>query len=259
MNLENGERWITIAPTRLEFAAPMQALTDAVYDVAPGDDPGECLRADHFRHHLALFPEGQFVALMQADDPDQPQRVVGLTASMRIDFDPENPFVEPWTETISGGWLRRHTPAGEWMYGVESCVHPDVRGAGVGSRLMDARFAVAKALNLRGMVAGGTLMDYCQHAELSPAEYLEAVKAGRIFDGNVSKQIRKGFTPVALIPHYVDDPCALGWGAVIVWHNPDYDPSRPILRELPPGFTPPLPTFPLRPRTPIAYPVEEQP
>ncbi|MCS7072380.1 MAG: hypothetical protein NZM00_12815, partial [Anaerolinea sp.] len=67
-------------------------------------------------------------------------------------------------------------------------------------------------------------------------EYLQGVIEGRYFDGNVSKQIRKGFRPIALIPNYVTDPCSLGWGAVIVWDNPDYDPVRGPQRDLPPDF-----------------------
>ena len=237
---------IRIIPTEARYAPQMEALTDLVYNIPPGGDPKECLRAEHFRHHVEIFPEGQFIALVDTPEGEQ---VVGLTASMRIVFDPEHPFIEPWKVTISGGWLRRHTPDADWMYGVESCVHPDFRGSGIGGRLMEARFAVAKALNVRGMVAGGTLMDYCLEAErASPEEYLQGVIDGRFIDGNVTKQIRKGFQPIALIPNYVHDPCSLGWGAVIVWRNPDYDPAQPTRLHLPEDFTPPVGSFPLKKR-----------
>lgn len=233
---------IRIVPTETRYARQMEELTNVVYDLPPGGDTRECLRAEHFRHHVHIFPQGQFVAL----DGD---RVVGLTASMRIDFDPDHPFIEPWPVTISNGWLSRHTPDGAWMYGVESAVHPDYQGRGIGGKLMEARFEVARALNVRGMVAGSTLMDYCKEAHhATPEEYLEGVKVGRFFDGNLTKQMKKGFVPLALIPNYVTDPCSLGWGAVIVWYNPDYDPAIGPRRDLPPGFAPKTYTAVLKPK-----------
>jgi hypothetical protein len=174
-----------------------------------------------FRRHMQIFPEGQFVAL-------EAGRVVGLTASMRIPFDPAHPFIEPWFTTISDGWLYRHDPAAEWMYGVESCVHPDYQGAGIGGKLMQARFDVARALNLRGMVAGSDIMDYPQVADqVTPEAYVQGVTAGQYWDNNLSKQIKKGFEPVAVIPNYLDAVPGKGWGVVIVWRNPAYDASRP--------------------------------
>lgn len=49
---------------------------------------------------------------------------------------------------------------------------------------------------------------------------------GRIFDQNLSKQMKKGFKPLAPIPDYVDDWESLGWGVLMVWMNPDYRASQ---------------------------------
>ncbi len=115
------------------------------------------------------------------------------------------------------------------MYGVESCVHPDYRSQGVGSKLMDARYDIAKALNLRGMVAGSAIVSYYQVADHVPVEeYVQGVIEGKYFDMNLSKQLKKGFRPGALIPNYVTDVEALQWGVVIIWDNPDYDPQEPF-------------------------------
>lgn len=109
------------------------------------------------------------------------------------------------------------------MYGVESCVHPDYRGQGVGSKLMDARFAVLRRLNLRGMIAGSMIMDYHKVAHLiSPEQYVREVVAGTRFDTNLSKQLHKGFRALNLIPNYVYDPRTLNWAVAIIWENPDY-------------------------------------
>ncbi len=134
------------------------------------------------------------------------------------------------------------------MYGVESCVHPDYRGHGVGSRLMDARFAVLRQLNLRGMIAGSAIIDYYRYADRVPVEdYVRGVEAGIYFDTNLTKQLHKGFRVHTLIPNYVSDPETCGWGVLIVWKNPDYRPARrarwpvapvdrTLKRERPPAF-----------------------
>lgn len=204
-----------------QHAERMEMLQHLVYHTTHAV-PLDSMRAEQFHHHMKVFPQGQFVAIDLATN-----EVIGLTVSMRLDFDPERPFIEPWHVTISDGWLMRHKPKGEWMYGVESCVHPDYRSMGVGGKLMEARFEVARRLNLRGMVAGSALVSYYRHADhISPDAYVQGVVEGTYFDMNLSKQIAKGFRPMATIPHYVTDVEACGWGVVIVWDNPTYDPAQ---------------------------------
>lgn len=188
------------------------------------DDGLDILTAEMFRHHLAVFPEGQFIAI----DPTLPvgKQVIGLTASLRMQFDPAHPTMRAWRETTGNGWLTTHNPNGEWLYGVESCVHPDYRGRGIGGKLIEARFDVVRRLNLRGMVAGSALMSYHEVADrVSIADYVRGVVDGTYFDMNMSKQLRKGFSFTGiLIPDYVVDMEARGWGAVIIRQNLEYRP-----------------------------------
>src|SRR5690606_26414169 len=154
--------------------------------------------------------------------------IIGHTASMLIHYDPSRPFLEPWPVTTGNGYLTTHQPDGEWMYGVESAVLPEYQGHGVGSRLYAARFDLARRLNLRGMVAGSTIMDYHRYADqMTPEQYVEAVAAGFLYDNNLTKQLRKGFRVINIIPNYVTDTLSCGYGAAIVWDNPDYDPGKP--------------------------------
>jgi hypothetical protein len=113
-------------------------------------------------------------------------------------------------------------------------VHPDYRGRGVGSKLMDARFDMVRALNLRGIVAGSAIIDYYRVADhISAEQYVQEVIAGQRFDTNLSKQLHKGFQAVALCPGYLkDDPHTRGWGVTIVWHNPDYQPGLKLARVI---------------------------
>ena len=169
---EPATQRITIVPSRPKYAEQMQDLMHTVYGTTHADPDGT-FSAEMFRRHIELFPEGQFVALAAG-------RVIGLTASMRIPFDPAHPFIEEWYETISNGWLTRHDPHADWMYGVESCVHPDWQSRGIGGKLMQARFDVAQALNLRGMVAGSDIMDYHKVADrISPEDYRARGRRGR--------------------------------------------------------------------------------
>lgn len=124
------------------------------------------------------------------------------------------------------------------MYGVESCVHPEYRGRGVGSKLMDARFEVLRNLNLRGMIAGSMIMDYHKVAHLiTPEQYVREVIAGLRFDTNLTKQIHKGFRVQNLIPNYIHDDRTLDWAAAILWENPDYVYGRtPMTNVIPVRF-----------------------
>ncbi|MEL6268557.1 MAG: GNAT family N-acetyltransferase [Chloroflexota bacterium] len=122
------------------------------------------------------------------------------------------------------------------MYGVESCVHPDYRGRGVGSKLMDARFDVLRQLNLRGMVAGSAIVDYETAPYLTPRQYVREVQAGVRFDTNLSKQLHKGFRVHNIIPDYLpeDGGGTLGYGVAIVWFNPEYREHARLPRAVKP-------------------------
>ncbi|MDX2137789.1 MAG: GNAT family N-acetyltransferase [Chloroflexota bacterium] len=210
--------------SRPEYADQMEALQHTVYGTSREHFLGDAILAEQFRFHTKVFPQGQYIAV----DTDR-DLVVGLTVSMCLQFDPKHPhtLMENWRETTNNAWLTTHKPDGNWMYGVESSVHPDYQGYGIGRALMEARRHVIRKLNLRGMVAGGTLKDYHRHHRtMSPQEYVAHVERGELFDTNISKQIRMGFKPIAVVPNYVDDPDTLGYAALIVWHNPDYHPER---------------------------------
>ncbi len=88
---------IRVIPSALEYVEEMQGLQFLIYDATP-DDYGDCLTAAMFRQHVQVFPQGQFIAL----DTDT-GRIVGITVSMRMNFDPSRPFVEPWVTTTGYG------------------------------------------------------------------------------------------------------------------------------------------------------------
>lgn len=118
-------------------------------------------------------------------------------------------------------------------------MHPAYQGRGVGGKLIEARYDIVRALNLRGMAAGSLIIDYYKVADHIPVEqYVQDVVDGKRFDTNLSKQIRKGFKVHGLIPNYSLHDLSLGWGVEIVWENPDYtEQRRPERRIAPRQYT----------------------
>lgn len=213
---------IQIIPASEHYALQMEHLMATVYNLDPNRDEDCLFNAAHFRQHLAIFPEGQFIAVDTSTDT-----VVGLTVSMRTHFNAREPMLDPWWELIGHGWLTTHKSNGEWLYGVESAVHPAYQGKGIGKQLTNARLETMRSLNLRGMVAGSAIISYYKVADTIPvAEYVADVIAGRRFDNNLTKQIKMGFKPMHIIPNYLPDADCVGYGVEMVIDNPAYVPPR---------------------------------
>jgi hypothetical protein len=115
---------------------------------------------------------------------------------------------------------------------VDTVVRPEYRSRGIGGQLIEARYDLIRALNMRGLVAGSLIMDYHTVADhMSAEEYVRQVEAGTLWDTNLSKQLRKGFRVRGLIPDYSEFAPSLNWGVCITWENPDYRPSpTPVKR-----------------------------
>ncbi|MDX2136917.1 MAG: GNAT family N-acetyltransferase [Chloroflexota bacterium] len=208
---------IDILPSAPEFAEGMERLFIDVFDPGTTAETCEqCMIAAHFRHHLTLFPEGQFVAFEQAT-----RRVVGLAVALRTSYNAAEPYSKSWWQSCGEGWLTTHQPDGEWLLGVESVVDAAYRGHGIGGRLMEQRRALVRRLNLRGIVAGSMPRDY-HLVEMPIEDYVQAVVSGRLFDTNLSKHLRMGFRAVQIIPQYVIDAESRQYGVLIIWDNPDY-------------------------------------
>jgi hypothetical protein len=92
----NGSQ-IMIMPAQAEYAEQMEALLRHVYEVRD-DEVVDDLNAAAYRHHIEVFPEGQLIALEVETD-----RVVGMSSNMRLNFDPAQPVLKPWLETVDYG------------------------------------------------------------------------------------------------------------------------------------------------------------
>ena len=88
---------LKVVPSHPRYAAGIEQLQAEAYQADP-HEWDDMITAEQAITHYQIFPEGQFVAVDNATD-----RVVCMTVSMRIDFNPQQPFLEPWTTTTDYG------------------------------------------------------------------------------------------------------------------------------------------------------------
>ncbi|MEP7119227.1 MAG: aminotransferase class III-fold pyridoxal phosphate-dependent enzyme, partial [Acidobacteriota bacterium] len=197
---------LVVMHARPEHAEQLEGLQVVCF---PTLADGERFKTRHYRRHLELFDEGQFVAL-------DGERVVGATATIRMHFDFDH-IDHTFADIIQGGWLTSHEPDGDWLYGADIGVDPSYRGRGLATALYAARQELVWRRGLRGQVTGGMLRGYgaVKH-EMSAADYYAAVVAGRIKDATLSMQLAIGFEPRELLKDYLQDPVSDNYCALIV-------------------------------------------
>lgn len=204
---------ITIETIKPEYAKALEQLQKEAF---PTLADAELMREEHFLYHCKLFPEGNFVALI--DD-----KVVGLGAGFLCHFDFDQPN-HSFMDYIGDGFFTNHDPDGEWYYGSDISVHPDYRRRGIGTLLYEARKDCVRTLNRKGIIAGGLIPGYADYKEqMSVADYAKKVADGEIYDSTLSFQLKHGFEIQGLLRDYIDDEASDGWATLIVWENPDYE------------------------------------
>ncbi|MEO0586145.1 MAG: GNAT family N-acetyltransferase [Planctomycetota bacterium] len=194
----------TIEPRYFEALAQLQR------DCYPTLAPIELMGVDHLASQHAVFPGGQFVALVDGD-------VVGMASGFFCRFDLDHP-THTFREFCDNLYFRTHDPDGPWYYGADISVHPDCRGMGIGRLLYQARQDLVRDHGKRGIVAGGLIPGYADHKHaLTPAEYVDRVVAGTLTDPTLTFQLRNGFRVRGLIPDYLEDEASDHWATLITW------------------------------------------
>jgi predicted amidohydrolase/ribosomal protein S18 acetylase RimI-like enzyme len=225
VNKESGNRRKATLEVRQATPADVAgivALVDRAYDRISGYSRGM------IRGQLNNYPEGQFVALYEG-------RIAGYCATMRLD---ERLALAPhsWEEITNDGFGSRHDPTGDWLYGYEMCVDPDLRGVRIGQRLYDARKALAERLELKGIVIGGRLPNFSRSRRKvdGPDDYVAKAIAGKVKDPIIGFQLRNGFEPIGVLKDYLpEDKASGGYAAHLVWRNPYVDPDEPARFRVP--------------------------
>jgi len=121
----------------------------------------------------------------------------------------------------------KHQPEGDALYGMDLFVSPKYRDLRLGRRLYDARKELCRNLNLQAILAGGRIIRYHEHAELSPAEYIDAVRKKEIHDPILSFQLVNDFEVKRLLKAYLpQDEKSLGYATLLEWSNILYEPEN---------------------------------
>jgi GNAT superfamily N-acetyltransferase len=197
-----------------EYASQLRELELVCF---PNLDGSDLLTEDEVRDQEEAFPEGAFMVLDN-------ERVVGMASGVFIDFDLTD-LQHSLSDIMGMDDVYPHNPDGEWYYGLDIAVHPDYRGLGIGKRLYDLRKEVVRRFNRHGIIAGGVIPGYADHKDRMSADaYVEAVKAGELFDPTLSFQLANGFQALAALADFVHDETTGGWGSFIIWYNSDYIP-----------------------------------
>ncbi|MBI1315505.1 GNAT family N-acetyltransferase [bacterium] len=171
----------------------------------------------HLRTLNEQFPEGQIGVRVNGE-------LAGCALSIIVDytaFDEKHTYRE-----ITGDFtFRTHTPSGNKLYGIDIFFRPKYRGLRLGRRLYDYRKELAEKLNLRGIVFGGRIPNYHQYAEeMSPREYIDAVRRKEIHDPVLDFQLSNDFHPAKVIKGYLEgDKESQEYAVLLEWDNVYYE------------------------------------
>ena len=142
---------VLVRPTTLDDIPEIVKLQEESFaDLAK---MGNIWHPDELRSHLDIFPEGQLVAELE-------KKIVGSATSLIVQL---NPIYEDhtWKSITGDGMLTTHFPAGDTLYGADISTHPRVRHRGIGHKLYQGRKDIAMRMNLKRMIGGGRLYNYC--------------------------------------------------------------------------------------------------
>lgn len=202
------------------------ALVECQLAAYPELPPESLADERKFQMQLSAFPQGQFVALHGS-------RIVGYCASLILDLDDDSPWYS-FDEITGVGTFSTHSPSGDTLYGSDIAVHPDYRGRGIAGLLYQRRKALLTRLNLRRMVAGGRIPGYAEYSSrMTAAEYVEAVKSGKLRDSSLSAHLKAGYDVLSVHYGYLSDRESMNYATFLELLNPKFDPAKRLISTSP--------------------------
>ncbi len=171
------------------------------------------------------FPEGQIVI-------EDNGRVVAVALTVKCSYDRFSRS-HTYDDLVGRRDRIRHDVNGDALYGMDLFVDPEYRDLRLGRRLYDSRKELCRNLNLRAILAGGRVIRYHQHAEMTPSEYLEAVRRKEVHDPILSFQLANDFEVKRLMKGYMpEDTKSLGYATLLEWNNILYEPEAEDVGEI---------------------------
>lgn len=202
----------------LEFLSlnDYQELKEAMIE-SYSNMPNSYWKEPHIKALIERFPEGQVVIKVNG-------QIAGCALSIIVDYDKydhDHTYLE-----ITGNYtFDTHSPDGDVLYGIDVFIKPEFRGLRLGRRLYDYRKELCERINLKGVAFGGRIPNYHKHSnELTPKEYIAAVRRKEITDPVLNFQISNDFHPSKILKNYLDGDAASNEYAVLLeWDNIYYE------------------------------------
>ncbi|MCC5792753.1 MAG: GNAT family N-acetyltransferase [Legionellaceae bacterium] len=200
---------LIVRNARLTDIPAIRKLVSTAYPATIDNYPPNAIRG-----HINHFPQGQFVVVYE-------QQIVGYCATFKISGDIA---LKPhtWNEITGYGFASRHDPHGDYLYGMEVCVHPQYRGLRIGNRIYTARKRLCQEEGLKGIVFGGRLPGYARRLKQYPniEDYVAAVCNKDIRDPVLSFQLRNQFELIGILEGYLpEDKQSKAYAAHLLWVN----------------------------------------
>lgn len=174
-------------------------------------------RIDMIRGQLTHFAEGCFVVTLD-------KKIIAYSASILV---LQNVALRPhtWSEITGGGYGSTHNKDGEYLYGFETCVDPEIRGHRIGQRIYSARKRLVRFKKLKGIVFGGRIPSF--HKKYKKVDgvqdYIEKVKAKKLKDSTLGFHLRTGFEVIGVLENYLpSDSESRGFAVHLKWENPEF-------------------------------------
>ncbi len=173
-------------------------------------------KREQIESQLRIFPEGQLV--IECDG-----KLAASSSSLIVSDDDQLEWHNYWAVSDQG-YIRTHDPKGDVLYGIEIMVDPEFRGMRLSQRLYEARKEICRQKNLRGIIIGGRLPGYHEHAkDMTAREYVDAVMNKSLYDPVLTAQAANGFILEGLIANYLaSDVESCGYATYLRWNNLDY-------------------------------------
>ncbi len=171
---------------------------------------------EELAHHLAIFPEGQLVAV------DEAGQIVGSASSLIIDWDDYSEDAK-WSSITGDGSFDTHNPLGKTLYGADMGVDPAAHRRGIGTMFYEMRKKLVRERGLKRLLTGGRIPGYAQaSSEMTPMEYVAEVISGKRKDPTLSFQLANGMVVLDVVSEYLQDNQSHSFATLLEWLNPEY-------------------------------------